>query len=110
MRKLLTLLFTISGLSLATIGQAADGVVEMTWGVTCTPIVTDITPTAGPTSIIVSELGNDQTHNAYQVRILVGSADGSDAVPDAWRFDAAGCQGDRKSTRLNSSHSQISYA
>ena len=93
MRKLVTLLLTISGLTVATLGYAANGVVEMTWGLTCTPIVTDITPTAGPTSVIVSELGNDQTHNAYQVRFLIASADGQDQVPDAWRFDAAGCQG-----------------
>jgi len=91
MRKLLTLLFTISGLSVATLGHAANGVVDMTWGLTCTPIVTDITPTAGPTSMIVSALGNDQTHNAYQVRFLIAST--TRTIPDAWRFDAAGCQG-----------------
>jgi hypothetical protein len=91
MRKLLTLLFTISGLSVATMGHAANGVVDMTWGVTCTPIVTDIVPTAGPVSMIVSELGNDQTHNAYQVRFLIASA--ARTIPDAWEFDAAGCQG-----------------
>lgn len=91
MRKLLTLLFTLSGLTVATLGHAANGVVDMTWGVTCTPIVQDITPTAGPTSMIISELGNDQTHNAYQTRFLISAANLT--VPDAWRFDAAGCQG-----------------
>lgn len=91
MRKLLTLLCTLSGLTVATFAHAADGVVDMTWGITCTPIVTNITPTAGPTSAIVSELGNDQTHNGYQVRFLIAAADRT--VPDAWRFDAAGCQG-----------------
>ena len=91
MRKLLTLLFTFCGLTVATLGHAANGVVDLTWGVTCTPIVQDITPTATPTSMIASELGNDQTHNAYQVRVLIGSA--SLTIPDAWRFDADGCQG-----------------
>jgi len=63
----------------------------MTWGTTCTPIVGDITPTAGLVSLMFSELGNDQTHNSYQVRFLLGSA--AHSTPDAWRFDAAGCQG-----------------
>ena len=91
MRKLPTLLFTFCGLGVATLAHAANGVVDLTWGVTCTPIVQDLTPTAGPTSMIVSELGNDQTHNAYQVRVLIGSA--TLTLPDAWRFDADGCQG-----------------
>lgn len=91
MRKLLTLMVVITGLGVATTGHAANGTVDMTWGVTCTPIVADITPTAGPTSLIISELGNDQMHNAYQVRFIIGSA--ARTVPDAWRFDAAGCQG-----------------
>jgi|SRR5687768_9100770 len=91
MRKLLTLLFMFSGLTVATVSHGAHGVADVTWGVTCTPIVTDVVPTAGPVSLMFSELGNDQTHNAYQVRFIVGSATAN--VPDAWRFDAAGCQG-----------------
>jgi hypothetical protein len=91
MRKLLTLLFTFTGLTVATLGHAANGVVELTWGTTCTPIVQDITPTAAPTSMMASVTGNDQTHNSYQVRFLIGDA--THNVPDAWRFDAAGCQG-----------------
>lgn len=91
MRKLLTLLFTISSLTVATTGQAADGIVDITWGTTCTPIVIDITPTAAPLSLIASEIGNDQNHTGYQVRFLIAAADRT--VPDAWRFDAAGCQG-----------------
>ena len=91
MRKLLTLLFTFSGLTVASIGYAANGAIDLTWGATCTPIVQNITPTNVATSMIASELGNDQTHNAYQVRALIGSA--TRTIPDAWRFDAAGCQG-----------------
>jgi hypothetical protein len=90
MRTRLTFAFTVCGLAVATPGHAANGVVDLTWGGTCTPIVQVITPTAGPTSMIASELGNDQTHNAYQVRVLIGSA--ARTVPDAWRFDAGGCQ------------------
>jgi len=71
-------------------GHAADGTVSISWG-TCTPVVSDIPSTTNPMSIVVSVLGNDQAHNAYQVRFLLGSDD--DTVPDAWRFDFAGCQG-----------------
>src|SRR5262245_62089089 len=90
MRKLLTLLFTFTGLTVATVGYAANGVVDLTWGIACSPVVATITPTAGPTSVIASETGNDQTHDAYEVRFIMGSATSS--VPDAWRFDASGCQ------------------
>ena len=94
MRKMLTLLLTLSGLSVATLGHAANGQVDLTWGTTCTPIVQDLTnPPAGPVSLIASVIGNDQTHTGYQVVFLLGSA--ARTVPDAWRFDAdaSACQG-----------------
>lgn len=91
MRKLLTTLFVLSSLAAPAVVHAAPGVADMTWGVTCTPIVGDITPTAGPTSLMFSVLGSDETHNAYQVRFLLGSA--GPGTPDCWRFDAVGCQG-----------------
>ncbi len=71
--------------------HAGNGQILMTWGDTCTPLVTNITPTAGPVSLMFSEIGNDQAHTAYQVRFVL-AAD-SYIVPDAWRFDAEGCQG-----------------
>lgn len=95
MRKLLTLLFVCSGLGAASLAQAADGSLAMSWE-TCTP---PVDPTAankipGTTkaSLIFSVTGNDQTHNAYQVRFLVSAANRT--TPDAWRFDNDGCQGD----------------
>ena len=92
MRKLLTLLFTFSGLIIATQGHAANGVIDITWGGLCAPVVQNITPATTPaTSLIASVLGNDQTHTGHQVVFLIGSANRD--VPDAWRFDAAGCQG-----------------
>jgi hypothetical protein len=84
-------LFTFSGLSVATLGHAANGTVDLTWGVTCTPIVQNITTTATQTSMIASVSGNDQTHSGFEVNFLIGSA--AHTVPDAWRFDADGCQG-----------------
>lgn len=91
MRKLLTLLAVFTCLTAATVSHAANGTVDLSWGTVCTPVVSDITPTAGDASLMISEIGNDQTHNAYQVYFILGSA--SKSVPDAWRFDAAGCQG-----------------
>ena len=91
MRKLLTSLFVLSILAVPAVSDAADGTVSMTWGTTCTPLVQNITPTAAPTSLIFSVFGNDQTHNSYQVRFLIGDA--TKTIPEAWEFDAAGCQG-----------------
>ena len=97
MRKLLTLLFTFSGLSVATLGFAANGTVDLTWGTVCAPVVANINPppgdqnTSNPVSLIASVIGNDQTHSGYEVGFLLGDA--TKQVPDAWRFDAAGCQG-----------------
>src|SRR2546430_9345657 len=45
----------------------------------------------------------------YGFRLLYGRPPTLDEVKDARQFLAA-ARGDRKSTRLNSSHSQISYA
>jgi hypothetical protein len=74
---------------LAPPGRAAHGVVDLSWGA-CSPIVSSIPdPAPGPLSLIASQLGNDQTHTAYQVVFQLGAVDGT--VPDAWRFDDSGC-------------------
>jgi len=76
-------------LGLAPASQAAHGVVDLSWG-TCSPVVSSITdPASGPLSLIASQLGNDRIHKAYQVVFHLTAIDG--IVPDAWRFDAAGC-------------------
>jgi hypothetical protein len=76
-------------LGLAPASQAAHGVVDLSWG-TCSPVVSSITdPPPGPLSLIVSQLGSDQIHKAYQVVFHLSAVEGT--VPDAWRFDAAGC-------------------
>ena len=80
-------------LCLAPASQAAHGVVDLSWG-TCSPVVNSIVdPGNGPLSLIVSQLGNDRSHMAYQVRFQLGGVD--DVVPDAWRFDASGCGASR---------------
>lgn len=78
--------------AIAPVAHAANGVVDLTWGTVCTPIVSAISnPAAGPVSVIASVAGSDQTHGAYQVRFQLG--DMNNTVPDAWRFDASGCPG-----------------
>ena len=68
----------------------AHGTVSLSWD-SCAPIVTNIeSPAPGPVNLFVSVTGNDQTHKAYEVHLLIHGTD--DQVPDAWRFDAAGCQ------------------
>jgi hypothetical protein len=71
------------------VAGAAPGEVSLSWN-TCSPIVQDIAATNGTARLFVSVLGNDDTHSAYAVDVIIGSADRS--VPDAWRFDEAGCQ------------------
>jgi hypothetical protein len=80
------------GLLLASpsVPRAANGVIDLSWG-NCSPVVANLVATNEPASLIASVIGNDQTHNAYQVRFVLGSAERT--APDAWRFDAAGCQG-----------------
>lgn len=68
----------------------ATPVLSLTWD-SCTGPV-DKTPSGpGTYSLFASVTGIDQPHKAYEVWLAFGDA--NDAVPDAWRFDAAGCQG-----------------
>jgi hypothetical protein len=77
--------------TLAGTSQAANGVIDMSWNV-CAPVVQDITTTTpGQYSLYLSVLGIDQAHQAYEVTYIYSNS--SSTVPDAWRFDPAGCQG-----------------
>lgn len=71
------------------VAGAASGEIALSWE-SCSPIVRDVTATSSPMSLFISVLGNDETHEAYQVRFVMGGADHT--VPDAWRFDSEGCQ------------------
>ena len=91
MRKLLTGMMILGALATAGTSQAANGTVDLSWDV-CSPPVTDKTTTApGTYMMVASELGNDMFTTGYQIRAIYG--DDTQNVPDAWRFDAAGCQG-----------------
>jgi len=90
MRKMLTGMAILSTLLVSGVSRAADGVVSMTWD-TCTgPVAKDIS-TPAIASILISVLGIDVPHKAYDVRVIYGDA--TQNVPDAWRFDASGCEG-----------------
>src|SRR2546427_8176748 len=54
--------------------------------------------------------GERQPRQARAGRVGDGIGDGGGRRADGRLADAACAEGDRKSTRLNSSHSQISYA
>jgi hypothetical protein len=70
--------------------HAANGVAAITWD-SCTGPVQKTASAPGVYSLYVSVLGIDVPHKAYDVRVLYGDA--NQQVPDAWRFDAEGCQG-----------------
>ena len=70
--------------------SSAAGVVSINWN-TCTG-PTDKTPVAAVPGqkMIISVVGHDQPHKAYDVRVVLGQPGG---LKDAWRFDDAGCEG-----------------
>jgi hypothetical protein len=90
MRKLLMGMAILSTLAVAGVSQAAIGTVDLSWD-GCTGPIDKTTTTPGFYSIFITELGHDQPHKAYDVRIIYGDA--NQTVPDAWRFDADGCEG-----------------
>jgi hypothetical protein len=67
--------------------------VRISWDA-CSPIVVNkqIAPAEGSVNLYVSASGVDQPHKAYQVELSLGSGNYG-PLADAWRFDAAGCQG-----------------
>ena len=57
-------------------GSAAPGWLEVTWGEFCSPIVTNIeSPAAGPLPLVVSVIGNDESHSAYRVAFYLANQD-----------------------------------
>jgi hypothetical protein len=77
-------------LAVAGVSHAAVGTVSMTWD-GCTGPVDKTTNVGASYALFLSVIGQDEPHKAYDVRFLYGNA--SQEVPDAWRFDAAGCEG-----------------
>src|SRR5207237_4823226 len=90
MRTLLLKIGILSSLAVAPVSQAANGTVDINWD-SCTGPVDKTTAVGAPYELFISEIGLDQVHIAYEVRFVYGNE--SQAVPDAWRFDADGCEG-----------------
>jgi hypothetical protein len=60
----------------------------------CTGPITITVEGGSPVALWASVVGQAQPHLGYQIRIEVGRASGR-MLPDAWRFDADGCQGSK---------------
>jgi len=86
MRRWLTLLLLV-----VTAGAArADGIISMSWNACTGPI--NVNPTGGGVlDAYVSVLGQSQTAQSYQVWAYGRTPLAT--LPDAWRFDAGGCEG-----------------
>ena len=84
--------------AMTTSSVATATVIDLSWHV-CSPVVTHVDPGPGSLALVVSATGQAQPHKAYEFWIAVSRPDGG--LSDAWRFDAAGCQG---SGRLEISH------
>jgi len=95
MRKVLTGLAVMAALALAGSSYATTGTVTMGWTGCNTSPITDIAVTAqqaATVNLVTFVTGQDDPTLSYQVWILYGNAT-TKTVPDAWRFDASGCEG-----------------
>ena len=90
MTRISTAWFVATALAFATTAEAQT--VDLSWD-QCIPIQTDkLAPNpGGPVKFHASVIGQAAGHQAYQVWWIVG--DSNNQIPDAWRFDAAGCNG-----------------
>lgn len=70
----------------------AAGRISLSWN-GCSPIVSDISSDgAHPYSAYVSVIGQSELHTAYQWYAYLRRVSDPYPFPDAWRFDALGCQ------------------
>jgi len=95
MRSLSMSLAALSLLACAGASEAGPGTAILGWSGCNIPPITDlaITPQQSATANLVTLVtGQDDPTLSYQVWILYGNSV-SKTVPDAWRFDATGCEG-----------------
>src|SRR5262245_61596774 len=85
--------FLLSALFLGAMATSAfaQGAASLNWD-TCIGPINKAIPGGGVADLNASVLGHNQPHKAYQVFVGLGSGNAG-AIRDAWRFDAAGCQG-----------------
>ena len=90
--KNLRFLFSVLFLGAMATTASAQGAVSISWDSCTGPVDKHVIP--GPTaSVYASVVGHSQVHQAYQVWIRLGPGWTGGPLRDAWRFDAAGCQG-----------------
>jgi hypothetical protein len=70
--------------------SSAAGVVSINWDTCSGPTDKTPLPAAAAQKIVLSVIGHDQPHKAYDVRIRLSQPGG---LRDAWRFDDGGCEG-----------------
>jgi hypothetical protein len=71
-----------------------QGAVRITWD-SCSGVHQKTIVAGQPASLYASVIGHSSAITEYQVSLLIGTGaiEPWKAVPDAWRFDAGGCQG-----------------
>ncbi len=87
----------LPGMALTTLAvlatmPAGATTLDLSWN-RCAPIESNFIPGSEPgaISLYASATGQVEPHMGYEVWLLLGDA--NDVLPDAWRFDADGCQG-----------------
>ncbi len=71
---------------------APAATIDLSWDA-CSPLVAARNSSGpGQYSLFVSATGQSQGHRGYQFNVLYRVDPPGGAVPDAWRFDLAGCQ------------------
>ena len=87
------LLLVVASAAATPLPASATPTVDLSWN-ECSPIVPTLERGApGPITLFASVVGQDQGHMAYQVFLYLDSPPPFFVLPDAWRFDADGCQG-----------------
>src|SRR5689334_15465233 len=89
MRWIAAALTICGALAVAGVSGATEGTVSMTWD-SCTGPLDKTTAVGASYDLYISVIGQDERHKAYDVRFWYGNS--SQEVPDAWRFDADGCE------------------
>lgn len=92
------MLLTVLALVSPPDARSAAGTVDLSFG-GCSPVVASVDSVAqgGQISIYASVTGHGEPHSGAGVEIIYGDWT-TGSVPDAWRFDAAGCMGPNERT------------
>lgn len=87
--------YTASVLVLILSGPTSASTIDLSWDA-CSPILAEKDASSSMT-VYVSVIGQSVPHKAYQFWLTM-KASGDGELPDAWRFDVDGCQGNSRIT------------